>query len=113
MNITNHNVEMSTEARALIEEGNMSVYQFNLYILLLKCDVKWLESEGTYQAALKVYLKDQTFIVSISDTSLETAIEKAFYSLQMKLGKHENQLELRVDQLAAYLMPNNRKSMGF
>ncbi|MEZ9832385.1 HPF/RaiA family ribosome-associated protein [Vibrio breoganii] len=119
MQITSHSVEISPQVKALIEEGYMSVHQFNLYILLLKCDVKWHKELGIYQVALKIYLQDQTFYVVHSDPKLETAIDNAFCSLQMKLAKHEDMLGIKrlfrnkLEQVMCWLNLGHKKNVSF
>ncbi|MFC0172951.1 HPF/RaiA family ribosome-associated protein [Vibrio comitans] len=118
MQITSHNVDISSQVRALIEEGYMSIHQFNLYILLLKCDVKWHESLGKYQVALKIYLQDQTLYVMHSNSSLESALDSAFCSLQMKLAKHEDMLGIKrllrskLEQMMCWLNLSRRKKVS-
>lgn len=119
MQIDSHGVSITPEIQKVLEEGYMSVHQFNLYILLLKCDVKWHKNLGTHQVALKIYLQEQTFYVVQSDPSLETAIDNAFCALQMKLAKHEDMLGVRrlfrkkIEQLMCWLKPSDKKDVIF
>lgn len=96
MQINTHNLNLSPKLRSMIEEEHMYLYRFNIYILLLKCDIKMLEGvlQDTYEVCLTLYLQDQTYTIVSCDWELEDAIEQAFISLQDKMMRHKSGLRL-------------------
>ncbi|GAM60777.1 hypothetical protein JCM19232_3719 [Vibrio ishigakensis] len=79
----------------MIQEEHMYLYRFNVFILLLKCDIEVLDAaQDTYQVTLTLYLQDQTFKIVSCDWELEDAIEEAFLSLQEKMMRHKAKLRL-------------------
>ncbi|MEZ9711164.1 HPF/RaiA family ribosome-associated protein [Vibrio breoganii] len=95
MQITTHNLELTPETKLVIEEGYMSIHQFNLNILLLRCDVKFNPNFQDYEVQLKLFLDDQTFYVCHSDADLEATIDNTFLSLQVKLMKYQDFLGVK------------------
>ncbi|GEA51002.1 hypothetical protein VIN01S_18060 [Vibrio inusitatus NBRC 102082] len=95
MQITTHNLEITPETKRMIEEGYMSVHQFDLNILLLRCDVKFNQNFQDYEVKLKLFLDEQTFYVCDSDQDIETAIDNAFLSLQVKMMKYQDFLGVK------------------
>lgn len=95
MQINTHSVELSPKLRSMIQEEHMYLYRFNVFILLLKCDIEVLDAaQDTYQVTLTLYLQDQTFKIVSCDWELEDAIEEAFLSLQEKMMRHKAKLRL-------------------
>ncbi len=95
MQINTYNLELASELRSLIEEEHMYLYRFNIFILLLQCDIEKLQTtKRCYQVSLTLYLEKKTYTVVSQDRELTNAIEEAFVQLQNKLFRHETKLTL-------------------